>query len=593
VALKILLADDSMTAQNMGKKILVEAGYEVVTVSNGAAAVKKIAEHKPDLAILDVFMPGYTGLEVCERIKNAPETAKTAVLLTVGKMEPFKAEEGHKVKADGLLIKPFEASDLLATVKKLGEKLRAPAAMDYDKTVKLVRPIVPEFSDDTYQEWKTGADETPLEEIPTQKIEVPVESAAAPAFGDVLEAPAAPDINGPPPELQNAQEYELAVGVAAGAEAAPAFGVQEAPPDFTLAPVEAASAPSAPAFDFEDLHLEDLTEPKHPPYDLAPMEAPLPVIEPAEVEPAEASVLPEAATDELAPPLDLAAPAEPVVASAPLAELEFTSAPQAHDVAGEILPELEPTILQETIPVEVTPDAALVTSTEELSQFTTKFGVEHPDEIPVGVAAESEIMQEIMAPVAEPEPLLEVEAAPAEIAPEPAPQELAPEVAPQELAEAVPQELAPEPVVQEIVPAPAPAAPPNGDALAFAAELQRALEGAPVAAPEPTAPPLEEHVEMAEAAPVLEPQAAEPIPAGEIELAPAAVEEPAAETLEAAPAEVLPETAPAAFVPAPIVAELTATHGIDETVIANIIERVIERLKPELVAEITKELSGK
>ena len=64
MALKILLADDSTTAQNMGKKILTEAGYEVVAVSNGAAAVKKIAEHKPDMIVLDVYMPGYTGLEV-------------------------------------------------------------------------------------------------------------------------------------------------------------------------------------------------------------------------------------------------------------------------------------------------------------------------------------------------------------------------------------------------------------------------------------------------------------------------------------------------------------------------------------------------
>ena len=64
MALKILLADDSMTAQNMGKKILVENGYEVITVSNGAAAMKKLASEKPDAAILDIYMPGYSGLEV-------------------------------------------------------------------------------------------------------------------------------------------------------------------------------------------------------------------------------------------------------------------------------------------------------------------------------------------------------------------------------------------------------------------------------------------------------------------------------------------------------------------------------------------------
>ena len=123
MALKILLADDSATAQNMGKKILVEAGYEVVAVSNGAAAVKKIAEQKPDMIVLDVYMPGYTGLEVCERVKSAIETTKIPVLLTVGKMEHFLPEEGARVKADGVIVKPFEASDLLAAVQKLEQRL--------------------------------------------------------------------------------------------------------------------------------------------------------------------------------------------------------------------------------------------------------------------------------------------------------------------------------------------------------------------------------------------------------------------------------------------------------------------------------------
>jgi len=123
VSLRILFADDSVTAQNMGKKILTEAGYEVVAVSNGAAAVKKIAEQKPDIIILDVYMPGYTGLEVCEKVRGSIETLKTPVLLTVGKMEPYKAEEGNRVRADGVIIKPFEASDLLAIVKKFEERI--------------------------------------------------------------------------------------------------------------------------------------------------------------------------------------------------------------------------------------------------------------------------------------------------------------------------------------------------------------------------------------------------------------------------------------------------------------------------------------
>jgi two-component system chemotaxis response regulator CheY len=151
LARKILLADDSVTAQNMGRKILADAGYEVVTVNNGSAALKKIAEAKPDLIVLDVYMPGYSGLEVCQRLKEVQETSRIPVLLTVGKLEPFKPEEAKRVRAEGYIVKPFEASELLSALAKLEDKIvprsepskpgrfaRANAAIDegrHDKSV--------------------------------------------------------------------------------------------------------------------------------------------------------------------------------------------------------------------------------------------------------------------------------------------------------------------------------------------------------------------------------------------------------------------------------------------------------------------------
>jgi two-component system chemotaxis response regulator CheY len=123
LARKILLADDSVTAQNMGRKILADAGYEVIAVNNGSAALKKIAELKPDLVILDVYMPGYSGLEVCQRLKESQETARIPVLLSVGKLEPFKPEEAQRVRAEGYIVKPFEASELLGALSKLEDKV--------------------------------------------------------------------------------------------------------------------------------------------------------------------------------------------------------------------------------------------------------------------------------------------------------------------------------------------------------------------------------------------------------------------------------------------------------------------------------------
>ena len=123
MARKILLADDSVTAQNMGRKILADAGYEVIAVNNGSAALKKIAELKPDLVILDVYMPGYSGLEVCQRLKESQETSRIPVMLSVGKLEPFKPEEAHRVRADAFIVKPFEASELLSALSKLEDKV--------------------------------------------------------------------------------------------------------------------------------------------------------------------------------------------------------------------------------------------------------------------------------------------------------------------------------------------------------------------------------------------------------------------------------------------------------------------------------------
>ena len=119
--MRILLADDSVTAQNMGKKILAEAGHEVICVGNGAAALKKIAEQEPELVILDIYMPGYSGLEVCQRLKEGNATAHLPVVLTVGKLEPFRKEEAQRVHAEALIVKPFEASELAGAVARFAE----------------------------------------------------------------------------------------------------------------------------------------------------------------------------------------------------------------------------------------------------------------------------------------------------------------------------------------------------------------------------------------------------------------------------------------------------------------------------------------
>jgi CheY-like chemotaxis protein len=173
LARKILLADDSVTAQNMGRKILSDAGYEVVTVNNGSAALKKILEQKPDLIVLDVYMPGYSGLEVCQRVKENKETARIPVLLTVGKLEPFKPEEARRAKADAFVVKPFEASELLAAITRLEDKI-VPQAEPYKqgRFAKAVAAVDTEGHADADESWKarlripTGPTKSAAPEVP-------------------------------------------------------------------------------------------------------------------------------------------------------------------------------------------------------------------------------------------------------------------------------------------------------------------------------------------------------------------------------------------------------------------------------------------
>jgi CheY-like chemotaxis protein len=113
---RILLADDSPHAQRMGERILRDEGHEVITVSDGKVAVLRFDDAQPDLIIADISMPEVSGFELCEYVKahgGAP------VLLTAGAVEPVDEKEVDRVRADGLLKKPFEASLLLEAVGRL------------------------------------------------------------------------------------------------------------------------------------------------------------------------------------------------------------------------------------------------------------------------------------------------------------------------------------------------------------------------------------------------------------------------------------------------------------------------------------------
>jgi CheY-like chemotaxis protein len=120
---KLLLADDSITIQKVVNLTFADEGIEVISVGDGDSAMEKINESAPDLVLADVNMPGLSGYQICERIKQGAQTQAIPVILLVGSFEPFDEAEAYRVGADDYLTKPFQSIRQL--VSKVSELLEA------------------------------------------------------------------------------------------------------------------------------------------------------------------------------------------------------------------------------------------------------------------------------------------------------------------------------------------------------------------------------------------------------------------------------------------------------------------------------------
>lgn len=132
---KLLLADDSLTIQKVVSLTFNDEGFDVTTVGDGLSAMSKIEENAPDIVLADVFMPGQSGYELCERIKSDQRFRDIPVLLLVGTFEPFNEEEARRVGADDVLTKPFQSiRELVNKVNNLLSRKpqRAPEAAAFD-----------------------------------------------------------------------------------------------------------------------------------------------------------------------------------------------------------------------------------------------------------------------------------------------------------------------------------------------------------------------------------------------------------------------------------------------------------------------------
>jgi DNA-binding response OmpR family regulator len=115
----VVAADDERDIVELVAIVLGRAGYEVLTASEGAAALELVRSRGPDLCVLDGTMPGLAGFEVLRAIRSDPETADVRVLILTATVNEEREIRRHGVEPDEFMKKPFEGEALLAAVERL------------------------------------------------------------------------------------------------------------------------------------------------------------------------------------------------------------------------------------------------------------------------------------------------------------------------------------------------------------------------------------------------------------------------------------------------------------------------------------------
>ncbi len=119
---RILIVDDSVATRRLLRAVLHGAGYQVLEAADAAEAQRVIAQKAPDLILLDIMMPGMSGFELCERLKQDPATADIPIVMVTALSEVRDRVQGLRAGADDFLSKPFDRLELLTRIRLLLDK---------------------------------------------------------------------------------------------------------------------------------------------------------------------------------------------------------------------------------------------------------------------------------------------------------------------------------------------------------------------------------------------------------------------------------------------------------------------------------------
>ena len=123
---KVLLVDDDEALLKLGKAQLEQAGFQVCACQSGWQALAELASFTPDIALIDIMMPGMDGWQLCQRLKAGLHTAEIPIFFITCRGEEADLERHRRAGADGYFIKPFTAElltqEILATLQRCMRK---------------------------------------------------------------------------------------------------------------------------------------------------------------------------------------------------------------------------------------------------------------------------------------------------------------------------------------------------------------------------------------------------------------------------------------------------------------------------------------
>jgi DNA-binding response OmpR family regulator len=121
----VLVADDDADIRDLVAFKLEQAGLEVLAVGDGQAAVDTARARLPTLAVLDVSMPGLSGIDVCRMLRSDPSTAGMLIIMLTARVQEQDVEGGFSAGADDYVTKPFSPRELVSRIQALLTRARA------------------------------------------------------------------------------------------------------------------------------------------------------------------------------------------------------------------------------------------------------------------------------------------------------------------------------------------------------------------------------------------------------------------------------------------------------------------------------------